>query len=88
MNMYCKCSDISDGHRVFDTSKNRNAITWTALIPGYGQNGRVVEVLDLFRRMKSEGFIPNYVNFISVLSACSHGGFVDDARLPGNTLLP
>ncbi|KAM1561677.1 hypothetical protein ACFX13_004753 [Malus domestica] len=34
MDVYCKCSDISDGHRVFDTSQNRNAITWTALISG------------------------------------------------------
>ncbi|BBH00650.1 Pentatricopeptide repeat superfamily protein [Prunus dulcis] len=57
----------------------RNAITWTALISGYGQHGRVVEVLDFFHRMKSEGFRPNYVTFISVLSACSHGGLVDEA---------
>ncbi|KAM1456329.1 hypothetical protein FF1_005331 [Malus domestica] len=79
MDMYFKCSDISDGHRVFDTSQNRNAITWTALISGYGQHGRVVEVLNLFHRMKSEGFRPNYVTFISVLSACGHGALVDEA---------
>ncbi|XP_009344956.2 pentatricopeptide repeat-containing protein At4g16470 isoform X1 [Pyrus x bretschneideri] len=79
MDMYFKCSDISDGHRVFDTSQNRNAITWTALISGYGQHGRVVEVLHLFHRMKSEGFRPNYVTFISVLSACGHGALVDEA---------
>ncbi|KAM1766456.1 hypothetical protein ACFX11_005470 [Malus domestica] len=79
MDMYFKCSDISDGHRVFDTSQNRNAITWTALISGYGQHGRVVEVLNLFHRMKSEGFRPNYVTFISVLSACGHGALVDKA---------
>ncbi|KAM1005316.1 hypothetical protein ACFX2C_005412 [Malus domestica] len=79
MDMYFKCSDISDGHRVFDASQNRNAITWTALISGYGQHGRVVEVLNLFHRMKSEGFRPNYVTFISVLSACGHGALVDEA---------
>ncbi|CAL9015022.1 unnamed protein product [Prunus brigantina] len=79
MDMYFKCSDLCDGQRVFDTCQNRNAITWTALISGYGQHGRVVEVLDFFHRMKSEGFRPNYVTFISVLSACSHGGLVDEA---------
>ncbi|PQQ00759.1 pentatricopeptide repeat-containing protein [Prunus yedoensis var. nudiflora] len=79
MDMYFKCSDLCDGQRVFDTCQNRNAITWTALISGYGQHGKVVEVLDFFHRMKSEGFRPNYVTFISVLSACSHGGLVDEA---------
>lgn len=79
MDMYFKCSDLSDGHRVFDTSQNRNAITWTALISGYGQHGRVQEVLEIFHRMKTEGFRPNYVTFIAVLSACSHGGLANEA---------
>ncbi|XP_004295318.1 PREDICTED: pentatricopeptide repeat-containing protein At4g16470-like [Fragaria vesca subsp. vesca] len=79
MDMYFKCSDLSDGHKVFDASQNRNAITWTALISGYGQHGRVHEVLDYFHRMKAEGIRPNYVTFIAVLSACSHGGLSNEA---------
>lgn len=79
MDMYFKCSDLSDGHKVFDASQNRNAITWTALISGYGQHGRVHEVLDYFHRMKAEGIRPNYVTFIAVLSACSHGGLANEA---------
>ncbi|XP_050370385.1 pentatricopeptide repeat-containing protein At4g16470 [Argentina anserina] len=79
MDMYFKCSDLSDGHKVFDTSEIRNAITWTALISGYGQHGRVQEVLDYFHRMKAEGIRPNYVTFIALLSACSHGGLSDEA---------
>lgn len=77
MDMYFKCSSLSDGHQLFDTSVNRNVITWTALISGYGQHGRVTEVLDFFHRLNAEGFKPNYVTFLSVLSACSHGGLVD-----------
>lgn len=77
MDMYFKCSSLSDGHRLFDTSVSRNVITWTALISGYGQYGRVAEVLHFFHMMNAEGFRPNYVTFLSVLSACSHGGLVD-----------
>ncbi|KAK1578335.1 hypothetical protein Q3G72_029451 [Acer saccharum] len=78
VDMYFKCSSISDGHQVFDKSLNRNVVTWTALISGYGQHGRVVEVLESFHRMKDEGFRPNYVTFLAVLSACSHGGLVNE----------
>ncbi|XP_062161158.1 pentatricopeptide repeat-containing protein At4g16470 isoform X2 [Alnus glutinosa] len=78
MDMYFKCSSLSDGHQVFDKSLNRNVITWTALISGYGQHGKVVEVLESFHRMKNEGFKPNYVTFLAVLSACSHGGLIDE----------
>ena len=79
LDMYLKGSSLYDAHLVFVTSPDRNVITWTAMISGYGLHGRFLEVLDLFGRMKAEGFRPNYVTFLSVLSACSHGGFVDEA---------
>ncbi|CAK9156830.1 unnamed protein product [Ilex paraguariensis] len=77
MDMYFKCSSPCDGHLVFDKCLDRNVITWTALISGYGQHGRVVEVLESFHRMVNEGFRPNFVTFLAVLSACSHGGLVN-----------
>ncbi|GAY35373.1 hypothetical protein CUMW_015910 [Citrus unshiu] len=77
IDMYFKCSIISDGRQVFDKLSNRNVVTWTSLIAGYGQHGRVVEVFQLFHRMTSEGFRPNYVTFLAVLSACGHGGLVN-----------
>ncbi|KAM7506351.1 hypothetical protein LguiB_005255 [Lonicera macranthoides] len=78
IDMYFKCSCLSDGHLVFNKSLDRNVITWTSLISGYGQNGRVLEVLKSFDRMISEGFRPNCVTFLAVLSACSHGGLVEE----------
>ena len=69
MDMYFKCSSITNGHQVFDKVVNRNVVTWTNLISGYGQHGRVIEVLESFDKMKNEGFIPNYITFLAVLSA-------------------
>lgn len=78
IDMYFKCSCPYDGHLVFKKAPEKNVITWTSLISGYGQHGRVKEVLDSFRRMTDGGFKPNNVTFLAVLSACSHGGLVDE----------
>lgn len=78
MDMYFKCSCPSDGRLVFDKSEDWNVITWTSLISGYGQNGSAKEVLQSFQRMINEGYRPNYVTFLAVLSACSHGGLVSE----------
>lgn len=80
MDMYFKCSSPSEGRRVFDYALERNVITWTSLISGYGQNGRAEHVLELFHQMMSQGFQPNYVTFLAVLSACSHRGLVTEGQ--------
>ncbi|XP_022132978.1 pentatricopeptide repeat-containing protein At4g16470 isoform X2 [Momordica charantia] len=80
VDMYFKCSSLSDGRRVFNISSNRNVITWTALIFGYAQHGRVFEVLESFNSMINEGYRPNHVTFLAVLAACGRGGFVSEAQ--------
>ncbi|KAK8964439.1 Pentatricopeptide repeat-containing protein [Platanthera guangdongensis] len=77
VDMYFKCSSPDDARKVFDGSPERNAITWTAVISGYGWHGRVNDVIEMFHRMVGEGFWPNSATFLSILSACSHGGLVD-----------
>ncbi|KAL6520484.1 hypothetical protein OROHE_017072 [Orobanche hederae] len=77
IDMYFKCSSPQDGFRVFDKSLERNVVTWSSLISGYGLHGRVFDVLDCFHQMINEGFKPNQVTFVAVLSACSHAGLVD-----------
>ncbi|KAE8708935.1 Pentatricopeptide repeat-containing protein [Hibiscus syriacus] len=78
MDMYFKCSSLTDAHRVFNEVVNRNVVTWTSLICGYGQHGRVKKVLESFDKMINEGFRPNYVTFLAGLSACSQGGLVGE----------
>lgn len=78
MDMYLKCSNPHDGRQVFKSSFERNVTMWTALISGYGQHGYVTEVLELFDQMIKDGFRPNHVTFLAVLSACAHGGLIDE----------
>ncbi|VVA37447.1 PREDICTED: pentatricopeptide repeat-containing [Prunus dulcis] len=54
--------------------------TWTAMISGLAMNGDVLKALNFFSHMLQSGVLPNEVTFIGVLSACSHGGLVDEGR--------
>ncbi|KAI3846562.1 hypothetical protein MKX03_008244 [Papaver bracteatum] len=65
---------------LFDKMSVRDSIAWTAMISGYAQSGRSREALRLFRVMLSEDVRVNEGTLVSVLSACSHLGALDQGR--------
>ncbi|XP_028805679.1 pentatricopeptide repeat-containing protein At1g71420-like isoform X2 [Neltuma alba] len=73
MNMYCKCGQMADAHYLFDQMSQRNIVSWTALISGYAQSGRVRECFTLFSSLM-EHCRPNEFAFASLLSACEEHG--------------
>ncbi|KAL8240487.1 hypothetical protein R6Q59_013842 [Mikania micrantha] len=75
--MYAKCGDLRSAQKVFDEMLERNVVTWTAMMSGYGMYGRCEEVFELFERMVGHGLEPDGLTFTAVLTACSHGGLVD-----------
>ncbi|KAM7269748.1 hypothetical protein ACFE04_025245 [Oxalis oulophora] len=78
INMYAKSGEIEDARRVFDETREKNVITWTSLIAGYGKHGCVSDAIKLFKQMEEEGLKPNDVTFLSLLFACSHTGLTDE----------
>eukprot|EP01018_Ginkgo_biloba_P029527 Gb_22655 [translate_table: standard] len=80
VDMYAKCGGIEHAHKVFSNMPRRNEVSWNAMIAGYAQHGRGKEALQLFEQMQCAGLKPNQITFISVLSACSHVGLVDEGR--------
>ncbi|XP_047308873.1 pentatricopeptide repeat-containing protein At5g50390, chloroplastic [Impatiens glandulifera] len=74
VDFYSKWGRIEDARNVFEKMPRKNVISWNALIAGYGNHGRGIEAVDLFRRMVREGNQPNHVTFLAVLSACSYSG--------------
>ncbi|XP_059670902.1 pentatricopeptide repeat-containing protein At2g33760 [Cornus florida] len=80
INMYARCGNVRKGQEVFDQMNERNVVTWTAMISGYGMHGHGSEALDLFHLMRTRGPPPNDVTFVAVLSACSHAGLVHEGR--------
>ncbi|ERN17218.1 hypothetical protein AMTR_s00044p00169670 [Amborella trichopoda] len=80
VNMYAKCGDTVMARRVFDSSPNKNVVTWSSMIGAYGMNGHARAALELFKEMESYNMKPNEITYLSVLSACSHGGLVEEGR--------
>lgn len=80
IDMYAKCGSVDDAREIFDQMRERNVITWSSMISAYGIHGRGKEALELFTRMLQSRVQPNEITFVSLLSACSHAGLVDEGR--------
>lgn len=77
IDMYAKSGEIKDAHHAFDEMQEKNVISWTSLITGYGKHGYGEEAITLFEQMEDNGLKPNDVTFLSLLFACSHTGNSD-----------
>ncbi|XP_049934049.1 pentatricopeptide repeat-containing protein At2g36980, mitochondrial-like [Nymphaea colorata] len=79
INMYAKCGDLLEANKVFGAIKNKDKISWNALISGLGQHGKAEEVLRLFKTMVVSNMRPDKVTFIGLLIACRHSGLFEQA---------
>ncbi|KAF3788231.1 Pentatricopeptide repeat-containing protein [Nymphaea thermarum] len=78
IDMYCKCGNVADAIDVFNRMPTKNAMSWTAIISGLGLNGCNQQALKFFAEMQRESMVrPDEITFITVLSACSHAGLVE-----------
>ncbi|KAL4182637.1 hypothetical protein AMTRI_Chr11g151180 [Amborella trichopoda] len=78
IDMYAKCGSIDMARDTFDSMPHRNVISWSAMIAAYGYHGHGHKALELFPMMLQMGIRPNRITFLSILSACSHAGLVDE----------
>ncbi|KAH7567983.1 hypothetical protein JRO89_XS07G0205800 [Xanthoceras sorbifolium] len=78
VDMYAKCSDLTRARSIFEEMGLRNNACWNAMISGFAIHGQCKEALEIFRRMESSNESPDEITFLSVLSACAHGGLVDE----------
>ncbi|KAL9245107.1 hypothetical protein vseg_018795 [Gypsophila vaccaria] len=77
VDMYAKCGDLSAARSIFEGMSERNVACWNSMISGFAIHGKCEEAVDFFHAMADEGVNPDEVSFLSVLSACVHGGFVE-----------
>ncbi|KAL5224674.1 hypothetical protein ABZP36_011313 [Zizania latifolia] len=81
IDMFCKCGCVNRADYVFDTEiVEKDLVSWNTIIGGFAMHGHGDKALDLFAQMKQQGFHPDVVTMINVLSACTHMGFVDEGR--------
>ncbi|OMO68329.1 Germin [Corchorus olitorius] len=78
IDMYAKCGSVDCAREIFDGMREKNVVSWSAMIAAYGHHGEGRKALDLFPMMLSSGIMPNKVTFVSLLYACTHAGLVDE----------
>ncbi|KAI5669307.1 hypothetical protein M9H77_19160 [Catharanthus roseus] len=77
IDMYAKSGDVDAGRIVFDSMSQKNIVSWTTLMMGYGMHGRGEEAMQIFDGMRREGLQIDGVTFLVLLYACSHSGLIN-----------
>ncbi|KAK4268282.1 hypothetical protein QN277_024961 [Acacia crassicarpa] len=80
IDMYAKCGNLDRSLLVFYKLHNKNLFCWNSIIEGLAVHGYAQEALRMFDKMERRGIKPNSITFISILSACTHAGFVEEGR--------
>ncbi|KAI5071755.1 hypothetical protein GOP47_0014006 [Adiantum capillus-veneris] len=70
VDVYAKCGNFVEAHRVFDIIPNRNVVSWCALITGYAAHGKGLDALYIFEKMQEGHTVPDKMVFSSILKAC------------------
>ncbi|XP_011627723.2 LOW QUALITY PROTEIN: pentatricopeptide repeat-containing protein At4g33990 [Amborella trichopoda] len=80
IDMYAKCGRLNEASCLFEHVPKKSSVPWNAIISGHGVHGHGHKTLKLFEEMQKEGVKPDHVTFVSLLSACSHAGLVDQGQ--------
>ncbi|ERN14763.1 hypothetical protein AMTRI_Chr02g212720 [Amborella trichopoda] len=78
IDMYSKCGNIEGAFHTFSLMPKKNIVSWNEMINGFAQNGCADKALEIFREMIKTDKKPDHITFIAVLTACSHGGLVEE----------
>nr|DAD39383.1 TPA_asm: hypothetical protein HUJ06_013706 [Nelumbo nucifera] len=75
--MYAKCGEPGYAPNLFDTTPQRNLLSWISLISGFSQNGRFLEALRTFVLMRGAGEKPTQFAFSSVIQSSAPLGLIE-----------
>ncbi|XP_065864958.1 putative pentatricopeptide repeat-containing protein At3g23330 [Euphorbia lathyris] len=86
MDMYAKCGEIDDVLRIIPQPLQRSRLSWNILISSFAKHGCFDKARETFHEMLKLGVKPDHVTFVSLLSACSHGGLVEEGLAYYNSM--
>ncbi|KAM7267498.1 hypothetical protein ACFE04_009664 [Oxalis oulophora] len=78
IDMYAKCGCLADSHKVFREMPDKELVSWSSLINGYGFHGYGEDALQIFHEMQESGMELDGVAYLAILSACNHAGLVQE----------
>ncbi|XP_030458618.1 pentatricopeptide repeat-containing protein At2g27610 [Syzygium oleosum] len=80
LTMYAKRGNIESASKVFQRQRDRDLVSWNSMISGYAQHGHAKKALEVFKEMQRQKMTMDSITFIGVISACTHGGFVEEGE--------
>ncbi|KAH7288576.1 hypothetical protein KP509_31G032400 [Ceratopteris richardii] len=78
IDMYAHCTSVADAFQVFNTLHNPDLASWGAIMWGYASCGQGLQVEKSLRQMQQQGLDPDGITFMSILSAYSHAGLLNE----------
>ena len=80
VDMYARCGQLQSAQEVLNGLRVRDVVSWSALIAGYAREGQGHEAINMYERMRREGFSPDEVTFTCILKACGNVGAIDRGK--------
>ncbi|KAJ0442483.1 putative tetratricopeptide-like helical domain superfamily [Helianthus annuus] len=87
IDMYAKGGSLEFARKVFSKMSKKDVFSWTSLISGLALHGEGRAAVEVFNDMTCTKLFPNEITFLSVLSACSHGGLIKEGRFIFDTMV-
>lgn len=78
--MYGRCGVVEAAHLIFVSMPSVDSVSWNAMIAAFGQHGHGGQALELYKQMLELKILPDRITFLTILTACSHSGLVDEGR--------
>ncbi len=78
VDLYAKCGSIDKAYDLFHGLGKRDLIAYSAMILGFGINGKAVDAIKLFEEMINSHICPNLVTYTGLLTAYNHAGLVEE----------
>lgn len=72
VDMYVKAGALKEARKQFEHMKNRDNISWNAIIVGYVKEEEETAAFNMFQRMNLHGIVPDEVSLATMLSACGN----------------
>jgi pentatricopeptide repeat protein len=78
IDMYAKSGSMEKAWRVFNKMPSHDLVSWNAMLGGFAMHGQIKEALTHFQLMPQEVEGADNITFVGLLSACSHGGLMEE----------
>ncbi|KAG8365387.1 hypothetical protein BUALT_Bualt18G0099400 [Buddleja alternifolia] len=87
VSMYAKCNLLEQSFTVFSMMRERDVVSWNAIVAGYAQNGYLSNALKIFNEMRVARQQPDSITIVSLLQSCASIGAYHQGKWIHNFVL-